>query len=100
MRQREYVNLVAWHEKGKSSGGYIFRAARRAGINNPRALTLPECWAGVKACKKLMKEQEEQASPLQREHLRNRYELASDLKDTTKCLKIMDIIKHEDQRDE
>jgi hypothetical protein len=24
MRQRAYVNLVAWHEKGKSSGGNVF----------------------------------------------------------------------------
>jgi hypothetical protein len=46
-----------------------------------------------------MKEQEEQASPLQREHLQNRYKLTSDLKDTTKCTKIMDIIKHEEQQD-
>jgi hypothetical protein len=69
MRQRAYVNLVVWHKKGKSSGGNVFQAAWRAGINNPRALTLPECWAGVKACKKLLKEQEEQAGLLQREHL-------------------------------
>jgi hypothetical protein len=83
-----------------SSKGNVFQAAWRAGIDNPRALTLPQCWAGVKACKKLLKEQEEQAGPLQREHLQNRYELASDLKDTTKCAKIMDIIKREEQRDQ
>jgi hypothetical protein len=46
-----------------------------------------------------MKEQEEQASPLQRKHLQNREELASDLKDTTKCTQIMEIIKCEEQRD-
>jgi hypothetical protein len=84
MRQRAYVNLVAWHKKGKSSGDNVFRAAWRAGIDNPRALTLTECRAGVKACKKLMKEQDEQAGPLQREHLQNRYKLPSDLNDTTK----------------
>ncbi len=98
MRQRAYVNLVAWHKKGNSSGGNVFQVAWRAGINNPRALTLTECQAGVKACKKLLKEQEEQAGPLQREHLQNRYKLASDLKDTTKCAKIMDITKREEQR--
>jgi hypothetical protein len=100
MRQKAYVNLVAWHKKGKSSGGNLSHAAWRAGIDNPRALTLLECWAGVKACKKLLMEQEKQASPLRREHLRNRYKLASDLKDTTKCAKIMDIIKREEQQDE
>jgi hypothetical protein len=47
-----------------------------------------------------LKEQEEQAGPLQREHLQNRYKLAFDLKDTIKCTKIMDIIKHEEQQDE
>jgi hypothetical protein len=84
----------------RSSGGNVFRVARKAGIDNPRALTLQECWAGVKACKKFMKEQEEPANSLQREHLQSRYKLASDLKDTTKCAKIMDIIKHEEQLDE
>jgi hypothetical protein len=45
-----------------------------------------------------MKEQEEQAGLLQKEHLQNSYELASDLRDTIKCAKIIDIIKHEEQR--
>ena len=47
-----------------------------------------------------MKEQADQAKQLQCEHLRNRYVLASDLNDTIKCTKIMDIIKREEQRDE
>jgi hypothetical protein len=100
MRQRAYVNLVAWHKKWKSSGGNVFKKAWKAGINNPRALTLQECLAGIKTCKQLMKEQADQAKQLQHEHLRNRYVLASDLNDTTKCTKIMDIIKQEEQRDE
>jgi hypothetical protein len=100
MRRRAYVNLVAWYEKGKSSGGNVFKKAWKAGIENPRALTLQECLAGVKTCKQLMKEQADQAKQLQHEHLRNRYVLASDLNDTTKCTKIMDIIKQEEQRDE
>jgi hypothetical protein len=84
MRQRTYMNLVAWHKKGKLSEGNVFQAAWRTGIHNPRALTLEECLARVMACKKLMKEQEEQAGQLQREHLRNRYELASNLNDPVK----------------
>jgi hypothetical protein len=51
MRQRAYVNLVAWHKKGKSSGGNVFKKAWKAGINHPRALTLQECLAGVATCK-------------------------------------------------
>jgi hypothetical protein len=74
MRRRAYVNLVAWHEKEKSSGDNIFKKAWKAGINNPRALTLQECLAGIKTCKQLMKEQADQAKQLQREHLRNRYD--------------------------
>jgi hypothetical protein len=100
MRWRAYVNLVAWHKKGKSSGGNVFKKAWKAGIENPRALTLQECLAGVKTCKQLMKEQVDQAKQLQCEHLRNRYVLASDLTDTIECTKIMDIIKQEEQRDE
>jgi hypothetical protein len=100
MRWRAYANLVAWHKKGKSSGGKVFKKTWKAGINNPRALTLQECLAGVKTCKQLMKEQEDQANQLQREHFRNRYELASDLNDPIKCAKIMDIIKREEQWDE
>ncbi len=36
MRQRAYVNLVAWHKKGKSSGGNVFKKAWKSGIYNPR----------------------------------------------------------------
>ncbi len=59
MRWRAYINLVVWHKKGRGSGGNVFRAAWRAGIENPRTLTLLECMAGVKACKQLMTEQED-----------------------------------------
>ncbi len=78
----------------------MFRAAWRAGIENPRTLTLSECMAGVKACKQLMTEQEDKAGLLQWEHLQNRYELASNLKDPIKCAQIMRIIVQEEQRDQ
>ncbi len=100
MRRRAYVNLVVWHEKGKIPGGNIFKKAWKAGIKNPRALTLQEYLTGVKTCKQLMKEQADQAKQLQCEHLRNRYVFASDLNNTIECTKIMDIIKREEQRDE
>jgi hypothetical protein len=41
-----------------------------------------------------------QASQLPHEHLRDRYKLASKLKDPVKCAKINDLIKQEEQRDE
>ncbi len=78
----------------------MFRAALRAGIERPRSLTLSECLAGIKACKQLMAEQEEKAGQLQRKHLQNRYELASDLKDPVKCEQIKKIIIREEQRDQ
>jgi hypothetical protein len=64
MRLRAYTNLVVWHNKGGGSGGNVFRATWRAGIENPRALTLSECMSGVKACKQLMAEQEDKAGLL------------------------------------
>ena len=44
-------------------------------------------------------EKESEASHLRREHLHNRYELAMDLRNTTKCNKIKEIIKREGQQD-
>ncbi len=40
------------------------------------------------------------AKLLRREHLENRYELASDLKNHVKCAQIKEIIKQEDQSNE
>ncbi len=100
MRQRAYVNMVAWHKKGKPlEGRHVFRAAARAGIENPKKLTSAECASKAAACRKLLEEQESQAGHFRQEHLSNRYELASDLKDVAKCTKIKEIIKREEQRD-
>ncbi len=87
-------------KRGKAQEVAYSKRHGRQGSKNPRALTLQECLAGVKTCKQLMKEQADQAKQLQREHLRNRYVLASNLTNTIKCTKIMDIIKQDEQRDE
>ncbi len=98
-RWQAYVNLVAWHKGNKSTNGNVFRAVVQAGISRLKALTVEECAVGVAACHKLLKEKESQASQWRREHLHNRYEFASDLKNPTKCAKMKEIIKHEEQWD-
>ncbi len=100
MRWRVYVNMVAWHKKGKPlEGRHVLWAAACAGIKNPKKLTSAECTSGVAACQKLLKEQESQAGHLRQEHLSDRYKLALDLKDKAKCAKIKEIIKREEQWD-
>ncbi len=97
LRHRAYVNMEAWHNGDKKSNGNVFRASARAGINRPKTLTAEECTAGAAACRKLIKEMASKASHLMREHLHNRYELALDLKNPAKCIKIKEIIKCEEQ---
>jgi hypothetical protein len=92
--------MEAWHKGDKKSNGNVFRAAARAGINRPNTLTAEECTAGAAACRKLIKEKASKASYLRREHLHNRYELASDLKNPAKCIKIKEIIERKEQQDE
>ncbi len=100
VRRHTYVNMVAWHKRGKPhKGKNVLRAAAHAGIKNPRKLTAEECAGRAAACQTLLKDQESQAGHLRQEHLSNRYKLASDLKDTAKCAKIKEIIKREEQRD-
>jgi hypothetical protein len=85
MRWRAYVNMVAWHKKGKPlERRHILWAAARAGIKNSKKLTSAECASRGAACRKLLKKQESQVGHLRQEHLSNRYELASDLKDKAK----------------
>jgi hypothetical protein len=71
----------------------------RHGIDHPKELTAEQCAQGMAACRKLLKEHKEDGEGLRREHLRNRYELASDLKDPVKIAHIKDIMKREEQRD-
>jgi hypothetical protein len=97
LRRRAYVNMEAWHKGDKTSIKNVFRAVARAGINRPKTLTAEECTAGAKACRKLIKEKASKASHLRWEHLHNRYELAFDLKNPAKCIKIKEIIKREEQ---
>ena len=91
--------MEAWHKGDKMRNGNVFRAAARAGIKNPKSLTAKECSARAAACRKLIKEKGSEAHQLQRTHLYNRYELASDLRDHAKSAKIKEIIKREEQRD-
>ncbi len=99
LRRRAYVNMEAWHKGDKTRNGNVFRAAARAGIKNPNSLTAKECSARAAACCKLIKKRGSEAHQLQRTHLYNRYELASDLRDRAKKAKIKEIIKREEQRD-
>jgi hypothetical protein len=45
-------------------GKHVLRAAARAGIKNPKKLTISECAKVATACRKLLKEQESQAGHL------------------------------------
>jgi hypothetical protein len=58
-----------------------------------------QCTAGAAACRHQLKEQESNAKNLRRVHLHNRYELGSDLKDSCKKHKIMQVIRLEKQKD-
>jgi hypothetical protein len=91
--------MVTWYEGNKSANGNVFRAVAQAGISRPKALTVEHGTAGAAACHKLLKEKESQASQWRQEHLHNKYELALDLKNPTKCAKIKEIIKPEEQQD-
>ena len=91
--------MEAWHKGKKRTNGNVFRAAWRAGIKNPKSLTAEECAAGAETCRKLIKEKGPEAHQLRRSHLYNRYELASNLKNREKSIKIKEIIKREEQRD-
>jgi hypothetical protein len=57
-----------------------------------------QCAQGAAACRKLLKEHKDNAESLRQEHLQNRYELVSDLKDPIKLAQIKEIMKREEQR--
>ncbi len=80
--------MEAWHKGDNKSNRNVFRAAARAGINRTKTLTVVECTTGAAACRKLIKKKALKASHLRQEHLHNRYELALDLKNFAKCIKI------------
>ena len=72
----------------------------RHGIAHPKQLTAEQCAQEAAACRKLLKEHNDNAESLRQEHLQNRYELASDLKDPVKLAQIKEIMKREEQRNE
>ena len=88
---------MRWHKGNKKSNRNVFRVAAKAGISRPETLTDDNCATGAAACRKLIKEKESEASQMRREQLHNRYELAVDLRNTTKCNKIKEIIKRKEK---
>jgi hypothetical protein len=100
LRRRAYVNLCKWHKGDKPTNKHIFQEAMRHGIDHSKKLTPEQCAQGAAACQKLLKEHKEDAEGLRQEHLQNRYELTSDLKDPVKLAHIKEIMKREEQRNE
>jgi hypothetical protein len=98
--QQAYVNLVKWHKNGQSSSKHVFCKAACHGIENPRKLTVKQCKQGAAACRKLLKEHKKDVNHLRKVHLRNRYKLALDLKDSKKCAWIKEIMTGEQQEDD
>jgi hypothetical protein len=98
-KQREaYVNLKQWH-KGKSKNSHIIQDAIKAGITNPRDLTVEKCTTGIAACKRQLLDLEAKADQLRQEHLGNRYESVRILANPQRCKEILEIIKQEEQKD-
>ncbi len=98
-KQREaFVNLKQWH-KGKSRNSNIIRDAVKAGITNPRYLTVEKYTAGIAACKRQLLALEAMADQLQQEHLGNRYKSARTLANPQRCKEIEEIIRREEQKD-
>jgi hypothetical protein len=80
-KQREaFVNLKAWLEK-KTSNSHIICDAHKARIPQPRLRSIADCIAGIETCKMQLKDMQPQAEQLRQEHLGNRNELASSLKE-------------------
>jgi hypothetical protein len=98
LQRLAYINLCKWHKGDKLTNKHVFREAIRHGIDHPKELTAGQCAQGATACQKLLKEHKEDAEGLRQEHLQNRYELASDLKDPVKLPGIKEITKREEQR--
>ncbi len=97
---RTYVNLVKWYKGDQLTNKHVFQEAMRNGIAHPIQLTTEQCAQGSAACWKLLKEHMDNAESLHQEHLQNRYELASNLKDPVKLTQINEIMKREEQHNE
>jgi hypothetical protein len=98
-KQREaFVNLKQWH-KGKSRNSNITRDTVKAGITNPRDLTVEKCAAGIAVCKRQLLDLEAKADQLQQEHLGNRYESARTLANPQCRKEIEEIIRRKEQKD-
>ena len=91
--------MEAWHKGNKKSNGNVFRVWQEQISTGQKLSQWKSAPQGDTACHKLIKEKESEASHLRREHLHNRYELAMDRRNTTKCNKIKEIIKRKEQQD-
>ncbi len=93
-----FVNLKQWH-KGTSRNSNIIWDAVKAGITNPRDLTVEKCMAGILACKRQLLDLEAKADQLRQEHLGNRYESVRTLTNPQRRKEIEEIIRHKEQKD-
>ncbi len=97
-QQEAFVNLKQWHER-KSRNSNIIQDAVKAGITNPRDLTVEKCVAGIAACKRQLLDLEAKADQLQQEHLGNRYKSAHTLANPQCHKEIEEIIRRKEQKD-
>jgi hypothetical protein len=72
LQQRAYVNLAQWHRGNKKANGKIIGEAVQHGRQNPKQLTAVQCKQGASACRKLLKEQKDNAKHLRLDYLHNR----------------------------
>jgi hypothetical protein len=97
--RRAYKDLRRWIE-GRSNNSNIIKAASRAGIENPRHLTLKQCFAGEMTCQQKLKLLERRADTLRREHLGDRLLIARRGGDDKKEKAIKQIMTNEKSKDE
>ena len=97
--QKAYANLQRYQE-GRSKNSNIITSATKAGIENPRNISVAKCIAGVTACRRKMKDLEKKADNLRREHLRDRLLLANKKGDVKRKTEIQQIMTNERSKDE
>ena len=97
--QNAYANLQRYLE-GRSKNSNIITSATKAGIENPRNMSVAKCIAGVTACRRKMKDLEKKADNLRREHLRDRLLLADKKGDVKRKKEIQQIMNNKRSKDE
>jgi hypothetical protein len=101
---RPQVQSICQHgglaQRGQEIQRKCVQSSSKSRDQQAKTLTVEECTTGAAACHKLIKEKTSKASHLRREHVHNSNELALDLKNPAKCIKIKEIIKRKEQQDE